>query len=142
MNDFAFNVENLSYYIKDGSNKKAIFEDTSFTIGSSSIVVLYGRSGIGKTTLLRLLCGIESADNGFISIAGQEISNMKPKNLAEMRRSTIGIIFQEFNLIERLTVYENLQLTVYENLQLPLIFNKVEKIKLKFKLNALLKKSV
>lgn len=132
MCNFALMVKGLSYCVKDGANKKIIFDDTSFSIESSSMFVLYGRSGVGKTTLLRLLTGIEVPDSGSIVIDGEEIAKVRQKRLAQLRLTKMGIVFQDFNLIERLTVYENLEL--------PLIFAKVSKNKRNLKIEQALEK--
>lgn len=132
MCNFALTVKGLSYCVKDGANKKIIFDDTSFSIESSSMFVLYGRSGVGKTTLLRLITGIEMPDSGSIFIDGEEITGVRQKRLAQLRLTKMGIVFQDFNLIERLTVYENLEL--------PLVFAKMSKSKRHLKIEQALDK--
>ena len=131
-NNMSLKVEDLTYAVKDGSIQKTIFDHVSFEVGASSIFVLYGRSGIGKTTLLRLLSGIEIPDSGSISIGEKKITWLDQKKLAKLRRSNIGIVFQDYNLIERLTVYENLEL--------PLVFASVPKNKRRFVIEDVLEK--
>lgn len=132
MSEFALKVEELTYFINDGAIQKTIFDHISFKVESSSIVVLYGRSGIGKTTLLRLLSGIEIPASGSISIGLQKITGADQKKLAQLRRTNIGIVFQDFNLIERLTVQENLEL--------PLVFSKVAKTERRLRIEQALEK--
>ena len=69
-----------------------------------------GASGSGKTTLLNVLSSIDKISNGTITIEGKEISGMKEKKLAEFRKNHLGFIFQDYNLLDTLTVKENILL--------------------------------
>src|SRR5215472_19209724 len=80
------------------------------TISSGEFVALTGPSGCGKSTLLNLAAGLDMADEGSIYLAGQEVTGQTEDDLARMRRRHIGIVFQFFNLLESVTVLENVAL--------------------------------
>ncbi|HYK29776.1 MAG TPA: ABC transporter ATP-binding protein [Streptosporangiaceae bacterium] len=80
------------------------------TISPGEFVALTGPSGCGKSTLLNLAAGLDMADEGSIYLAGQEVTGQTEDDLARMRRRHIGIVFQFFNLLEGVTVLENVAL--------------------------------
>lgn len=82
----------------------------SFTVNKGEFVAIMGPSGSGKTTLLNLLSGIDTPTSGEVMINGVEISDIPEDELALFRRRQIGFVFQEFNLLESLTVKENMLL--------------------------------
>ncbi|MGQ0615310.1 MAG: ABC transporter ATP-binding protein [Planctomycetaceae bacterium] len=82
----------------------------SFTVEQGEFVVLMGPSGSGKTTLLNLLAGIDTPTSGTVTVAGEEVSAMKPRELARWRTRSIGFVFQGYNLIPVLTAYENVEI--------------------------------
>jgi putative ABC transport system ATP-binding protein len=79
-------------------------------IGRAEFVALTGPSGCGKSTLLNLAAGLDLADEGTIFVAGEEVTGQGEDELAKMRRRHIGIVFQFFNLLESVTVLENVAL--------------------------------
>jgi putative ABC transport system ATP-binding protein len=79
-------------------------------VGSGEFVALTGPSGCGKSTLLNLAAGLDLADEGSIVVAGEEITGLGEDELARMRRRHIGIVFQFFNLLDRVSVLENVAL--------------------------------
>jgi putative ABC transport system ATP-binding protein len=79
-------------------------------IGAGEFVAIMGPSGCGKSTLLNLIAGLDTADEGEISIAGEQVSGRGEDDLARLRRRHIGIVFQFFNLLEGMTVLENVVL--------------------------------
>ena len=79
-------------------------------VSQGEFVALTGPSGCGKSTLLNLAAGLDLADEGTIEVAGQEITGLSEDELARMRRQHIGIVFQFFNLLEGVTVLENVAL--------------------------------
>lgn len=81
-------------------------------IPAGELVAILGPSGSGKTTLLNVIGGIESADSGTIVVAGQDISERRPRDLGAFRRTHVGFVFQFFNLIPTLTAHENVQVAV------------------------------
>ncbi len=80
----------------------------SLSIKKGEFVAIMGPSGSGKTTLLNLLSGIDQPSAGTITIAGDEISTMPREQLALFRRKQLGFVFQEFNLLDSLTIKENI----------------------------------
>lgn len=101
-------VTNLtkSYAIADG--RVPVLEDLSFSMGRGQTLALTGESGSGKSTLLHLIGGLDRPESGCIEIDGQEISALDDRGRAALRRGTIGIVFQQFNLIPSLTVAANI----------------------------------
>lgn len=91
-------------------NKQSVLNGVDITIEEGEFVGIMGPSGSGKTTLLNVLSSIDKISNGSITIEGKEISNMKEKQLAEFRKNHLGFIFQEYNLLDTLTVKENILL--------------------------------
>src|SRR4051794_22603667 len=81
-----------------------------FTMANGEFVAIMGPSGCGKSTLLNLVAGLDQADEGSIVLAGEEVTGKAEDDLARMRRQHIGIVFQFFNLLEGMTVLENVAL--------------------------------
>lgn len=87
-------------------------KDVSFEITKGNFVGIMGASGSGKTTLLNMIATIDKATSGQIEIDGQSISELSENDLASFRREHLGFVFQEYNLIDTLTVYENIALAL------------------------------
>lgn len=101
-------AENLSkYYRKNNSVVKAL-DNVSVSIFRGEFVAVVGTSGSGKSTFLHMLGGLDEATEGKVNIAGQNIFDMKRKELTEFRRENIGFIFQSYNLLPVLNVYDNI----------------------------------
>jgi len=96
-----FNNVSLSY--GDIAEEVEVLKDISFSIDSTEVVSIVGPSGSGKTSIIMLASGLESASKGSIQINGKEIVGLKEKELSEVRRKNIGIVFQSFYLIPNLT---------------------------------------
>jgi len=97
-------------YFDGTSNKRIILDQISAEFHEGEIVTVIGNSGSGKSTLLNLISGIDSVSSGEIQINGITVTNLTDFNLTEFRRNHIGFIFQFFNLIPSLTVWENVLL--------------------------------
>ena len=97
-----------SYVVGDHETKA--LDDVSFELFSGKFVVILGPSGAGKSTLLNLLGGLDTPTNGKIFVDGEDISEYNDNKLAEYRASHVGFVFQFYNLIPTLTVYENVSL--------------------------------
>jgi len=82
----------------------------NLTVAAGSFVALMGPSGCGKSTLLNLVAGLDVPDEGSITVAGEQVTGRSEDELARMRRRHIGIVFQFFNLLEGMTVLENVAL--------------------------------
>lgn len=100
-------IKNLKKVWEDDG--KSVLEDINLTIEDGDIYALVGRSGAGKSTLLRCINGLTSYQEGSLIVDGCEVRELKEKELREFRRH-IGMIFQQFSLLERQTVYENVAL--------------------------------
>jgi putative ABC transport system ATP-binding protein len=99
-------------HLKSGGQPLHILRDVSLTLASGEVAAIVGPSGSGKTSLLMVLSGLERASSGSIKVDGVEISGMNEDQLANFRRKTLGILFQNFHLIPSMTALENVALTL------------------------------
>ena len=104
--------ENILEQHKTENNSVLAVNDVSFQIPHGSFVGIMGASGSGKTTLLNLIATIDKPTNGEVRISGQNIVDMPDEAAAEFRRRHLGFVFQEYNLLETLTIYENIALAL------------------------------
>ncbi len=102
--------ENVSRVYTSGDHELRALDRVSFTLDEGKFVVILGPSGAGKSTLLNLLGGLDSPTIGKITVAGTDISKLNDDELADYRASKVGFVFQFYNLIPTLTVYENVKL--------------------------------
>ena len=93
-----------------GDQKILAVNQASFSIEKGEMVVILGPSGAGKSTILNLLGGMDTATSGHLFVDGQDITAFKDSRLTDYRASEIGFVFQFYNLIPALTVYENIAL--------------------------------
>lgn len=105
-------VENVSKLYETENNPVLAVNDVSFQIPHGSFVGIMGASGSGKTTLLNLIATIDKPTNGAIRISGQNIVDIPDEATAEFRRRHLGFVFQEYNLLDTLTIYENIALAL------------------------------
>lgn len=91
-------------------NKQEVLQGVDLTIAKGEFIGIMGASGSGKTTLLNVLSSIDKASRGTIYIEGQEMTKMKDKKLAQFRMNHLGFIFQDYHLLDTLTVKENILL--------------------------------
>lgn len=91
-------------------NRQEVLKGLDLQFSKGEFVSIMGASGSGKTTLLNVLSSIDRINSGSISIQGTDITSMKEKKLAEFRKHHLGFIFQEYNLLDTLTVKENILL--------------------------------
>ncbi|GAA0713860.1 ABC transporter ATP-binding protein [Paraclostridium ghonii] len=99
------------YYGNRDTINKAI-DNISFNVSEGEFLGIMGPSGSGKTTLLNCISTIDSVSSGSIIINNQDITNLKSKKLDKFRQSELGFIFQDFNLLDTLTAYENIALAL------------------------------
>ena len=95
---------------KSGNYVQKALDGATFTLDEGKFVVILGPSGAGKSTLLNMLGGLDSPTSGTITINGRDISTLTNNELADYRASTVGFVFQFYNLIPTLTVQENVAL--------------------------------
>lgn len=108
-------IKNMSKSYERASGKACVLNNVSLHINKGEFVGIVGDSGSGKTTLLNLIGGMDRPDNGRITVAGDVISDFDETALTLYRRKRVGFIFQDYNLIEELTVYENILLPLQLN---------------------------
>lgn len=95
---------------KSGEHEQKALDGVNFSLDEGKFVVILGPSGAGKSTLLNLLGGLDSPTSGTIEVNGKDISTLTGNELADYRASTVGFVFQFYNLIPTLTVHENVAL--------------------------------
>ena len=105
-------VKNIEKYYGNKSNLTKAIDNISFTIKKGEFVGIMGASGSGKTTLLNCISTIDRVTAGKIIINNQDITRLKGNNLNKFRREELGFIFQDFNLLDTLTAYENIALAL------------------------------
>lgn len=93
-----------------GDQKILAVNQASFSINQGELVVILGPSGAGKSTILNLLGGMDTATSGQLFVDGQDITALKESQMTDYRASEVGFVFQFYNLIPALTVYENIAL--------------------------------
>ena len=103
-------LENVTKIYKMGSEEIKALDDLSLEIRDGEILVVMGPSGSGKSTFLHLVGCLDRPTSGKILIDGKDISNLRERELARIRNRTIGFVFQQFNLLPRLTALENVEL--------------------------------
>jgi len=105
-------VSKLDKTFGKGNNAVRVLKDVSFEINKGEFVSLMGASGSGKSTLLYLIGGLDKPTDGKVYINGKDINTLKEKDMAKLRRKDIGFVFQFYNLVQNLTVEENIMLPV------------------------------
>ena len=105
-------TENLVKIYGEGPNKIKALDNVSIEVNDGEFVAIIGTSGSGKSTLLNMLGGLDTPTSGETIINGKKISSMKDEELTVFRRRNIGFIFQNYNLVPILNVYENIVLSI------------------------------
>lgn len=116
-------VNNLKKYYGSNSNITKALNNISFTVSDGEFVAIMGSSGSGKTTLLNTIATIDSVTSGNIIIGDVDVTDLTEEELASFRKDNLGFVFQDFNLLDTLTIGENIALSLYAD------NNKDEKIK-------------
>ena len=105
-------VKNIEKYYGNKSNLTKAIDNINFDVNKGEFVGIMGASGSGKTTLLNCISTIDRVTAGHIIINGEDITKLKGNNLNKFRREELGFIFQDFNLLDTLTAYENIALAL------------------------------
>ena len=105
-------VEKIEKYYGNKDNVTKAIDNISFKVDEGEFVGIMGPSGSGKTTLLNCISTIDSVTTGSIIINDKDITRLKSKNLDKFRQNELGFIFQDFNLLDTLTAYENIALAL------------------------------
>ena len=102
------NVSHVEKYYGNSGNLTKALDDISFDVQKEEFTVIMGASGSGKSTLLNVISTIDKVSAGDIYIRERNISKMKEKEMAEFRKEALGFVFQDFNLLDTLTLHENI----------------------------------
>ena len=105
-------VKNIEKYYGNKSNLTKAIDNISFTVEKGEFVGIMGASGSGKSTLLNVISTIDRVTAGHIIVNGEDITKLKGNKLNKFRRVELGFIFQDFNLLDTLTAYENIALAL------------------------------
>ena len=105
-------IENISKYYGNKSNLTKAISNISMNVDKGEFIAIMGASGSGKTTLLNVISTIDKVTSGHIYIEGQDITKLIGNDLNRFRREELGFIFQDFNLLDTLTAYENIALAL------------------------------
>ena len=105
-------LENVKKIYEETGAKTAAINGISLEVTRGSFVGIMGASGSGKSTLLNMIATIDKPSSGTIKIDGQDVSGLTEEKLADFRRQHLGFIFQEYNLLDTLTIYENIALAL------------------------------
>jgi len=106
------NIQHIEKYYGSKSSLTKAIDDISFSVAEGEFVAIMGASGSGKTTLLNCISTIDRVTAGTITIENTDITKLKGKALNKFRREKLGFIFQDFNLLDTLTAYENIALAL------------------------------
>ena len=125
-------LENLTKVYRTDEIECTALNNISFSIEKGEFVSIMGPSGCGKSTLLNIFGMLDKPESGSYKFQGNEVSHLNEKGRSNVRKQNIGFIFQNFNLID--------ELTVFENIELPLIYNKMSASDRKERVNSILEK--
>jgi len=106
-------IKNLSRIYQTENVETIALKNINFSVKEGDFVAVMGPSGCGKTTLLNIIGMIDHADSGTYSLLGKDVFSLNEKQKTELRKKNIGFVFQNFNLIDELTVLENIELPLY-----------------------------
>lgn len=112
MKEYIVETKSLKKYYQMGENTVKALDGVDFRVKAREFVAIIGKSGSGKSTLLHMLGGLDEPTDGSVLIDGKILSGLKKEQLAIFRRRKIGFIFQNYNLVPDLNVYENVVLPV------------------------------
>jgi putative ABC transport system ATP-binding protein len=103
-------MTNVTKTYKTGDVETYALKDVNLTIEEGEFVVILGPSGSGKSTLLNVISGLDTVTSGEISFRGETLTNLDEEEMTAFRRKHLGFIFQQYNLLQNLNVYENIQI--------------------------------
>lgn len=103
-------AQQLARSYRMGQSEIRAVDGITFSVAAGEFVALLGSSGSGKSSLLNLIAGLDTASSGSVTVAGRDLARMSREELAVYRRTTVGMVFQAFNLVPSMTVLENVEL--------------------------------
>lgn len=122
-------IEKIEKYYGNKSSLTKAIDNISFEVEKGEFVAIMGASGSGKTTLLNCISTIDKVTSGHIFVAGEDITKLKGNRLNKFRREELGFIFQDFNLLDTLTAYENIALALsIQNVKAKEIDERIKKV--------------
>lgn len=135
-------VKDIEKYYGNKGNVTKVINNISFNVEEGEFVGIMGPSGSGKTTLLNCISTVDNVTTGNIKINGKEITKLKSKSIEKFRREELGFIFQDFNLLDTLTAFENiaLALTIQEGKKAKNIRDRVLEVAKKLDIEEVLSK--
>lgn len=111
MKKIIYSLKNVTkIYKNNGGTEQLALDDVSFDLYQGEVIVILGPSGSGKSTMLNILSGIDNPTTGTVIFNDSEIGKLNDKQLTKYRKDNLGFIFQSYNIISNLTVYENVEL--------------------------------
>ena len=119
-------VNNLKKYYGNNTNITKTLNNISFTVSNNEFLAIMGASGSGKTTLLNTISTIDSVTSGNIIINGVDITNLNEEELSNFRKENLGFVFQDFNLLDTLTIKEKFNFILSVNKSIPLSLSYLE----------------
>lgn len=132
---------NKIYTTRFGGNQVEALSNVSFLVEQGEYIAIMGESGSGKTTLLNILAALDTPTGGEVILDGKNLSAIKEKEMSAFRRDNLGFVFQDFNLLDTFSLYDNISLPlVLMKKEYPEIRDKVETISYKLGIHELLRK--
>ena len=129
------------YTTRFGNNKVEALKNVNFQVEKGEYVAIMGESGSGKTTLLNILAALDRPTGGSVFLDGRNLSDIKESDMAAFRRDELGFVFQDFNLLDTLTAYENVALALsIQNVPAKQIDAKVRAVAKELEIESVLKK--
>lgn len=112
MESYIVETRNLKKYYQQGVNTVKALDGVDFRVKAEEFVAIIGKSGSGKSTLLHMIGGLDVPTGGEVIVGGRNLAGLTKEQLAVFRRRKIGFVFQSYNLVQDLNVYENIILPV------------------------------
>lgn len=128
-------LKNVKKIYENGEIKVNALQDTCFEIQEGELVIILGPSGTGKSTLLNVIGGIDTVTSGSILVDGEDITKYSDKQLIQYRRNDVGFVFQDYNLLDNLTAYENVQMSIDLKKQKGDVLESLKKVGLENRIN-------
>lgn len=113
MSDVIISIRDVNKFYGEGAGKQQVLHDINLDITHGEFISIVGTSGSGKTTLLNIIGGLDRRYKGTCIVDGNAVEKMNERRLSRLRNETLGFIFQNFNLMEHLTAWENVALSSY-----------------------------